>query len=91
LTKSALRAMMGPASHCGEASTAKRTARRMVSFQLPAETLAQIRWLRRLKGWTATEAVAPARMGGGWRSGGPARRSWKERRRRFGRRWTWTI
>jgi Arc/MetJ-type ribon-helix-helix transcriptional regulator len=39
---------------------AKRTARRMVSFRLPAETLAQIRWLRRLKGWTATEAVAKA-------------------------------
>jgi hypothetical protein len=55
-----MRAMMGPASHCGEASMAKRTARRMVSFRLPAETLAQIRWLRRLKGWTATEAVAKA-------------------------------
>jgi len=38
----------------------KRTARRMVSFRLPAETLAQIRWLRRLKGWTATETVAEA-------------------------------
>ncbi len=39
---------------------AKRTARRMVSFRLPAETLAQIRWLRRLKGWTAAETVAKA-------------------------------
>jgi len=52
--------MMEPASHPEEASMGKRTARRMVSFRLPAETLAQIRWLRRLKGWTATEAVTEA-------------------------------